>query len=287
VEHGPVATVRSGTTLVALDARSEFNHDWMRPHHMDDGVFVRLTDGPLPTCFLVASPRRDEPFATAERLDVVNALVPHLQQALRTQEHLSDLEHAARDMAGAIDGMRHAVVVVGPGATVVHLNAAAEAMQARHEGPHVHHGRLRLRTPATDDQLQRCIADALGASDGSSRLSSSITCQRISSPHALVVHVLPFTSQVRDDGDARALVVIVDPDRHPVPSTELLRKAFGLTKAEADLALLVVRGDGLKPISDEMSLSMATVKTHLQHVFCKTGTHRQAELVRLLMAIEP
>jgi DNA-binding CsgD family transcriptional regulator len=60
-----------------------------------------------------------------------------------------------------------------------------------------------------------------------------------------------------------------------------------LTNAEADVALRVVRGDGLKPISADLALSMATVKTHLHHIFDKTDTHRQAELVRLLLAIIP
>lgn len=32
---------------------------------------------------------------------------------------------------------------------------------------------------------------------------------------------------------------------------------------------------------------LATIKTHLHHIFDKTGTHRQAELVRLLLAIKP
>jgi DNA-binding CsgD family transcriptional regulator len=50
---------------------------------------------------------------------------------------------------------------------------------------------------------------------------------------------------------------------------------------------MVTRGEGLKPIADELSLSLATVKTHLRHVFDKTGTHRQAELVRLLLTIDP
>ena len=36
-----------------------------------------------------------------------------------------------------------------------------------------------------------------------------------------------------------------------------------------------------------MALSLATVKTHMQHIFDKTDTHRQAELVRLLLAITP
>jgi DNA-binding CsgD family transcriptional regulator len=80
---------------------------------------------------------------------------------------------------------------------------------------------------------------------------------------------------------------LVDPEQQPEPPTQLLRRVYGLTNAEADVALRVVRGDGLKPICEELSLSMATVKTHLQHVFDKTDTHRQADLVRLLLTLTP
>jgi len=55
VEEGPVGLIRSGQPLIALKARSEFDADWMRPHQMDDGLFVRLTNGSMPTCFLVAA----------------------------------------------------------------------------------------------------------------------------------------------------------------------------------------------------------------------------------------
>lgn len=67
----------------------------------------------------------------------------------------------------------------------------------------------------------------------------------------------------------------------------MLRKLFGLTNGESDVALRVARGQGLAPISEDLSVSVATVKTHLQHVFDKTDTHRQAELVRLLTALLP
>jgi DNA-binding CsgD family transcriptional regulator len=70
-------------------------------------------------------------------------------------------------------------------------------------------------------------------------------------------------------------------------SAELLRRVYGLTNAEAAVALHIADGQGIKPIADELSLSTATVKTHLQRVFLKTGTHRQAELVRLLLEIAP
>lgn len=58
-----------------------------------------------------------------------------------------------------------------------------------------------------------------------------------------------------------------------------------MTRGEAEIAVLVLHGHGLKFIAEQCSLSLATVKTHLQHVFDKTGTHRQAELVRLLLSL--
>jgi DNA-binding CsgD family transcriptional regulator len=48
-----------------------------------------------------------------------------------------------------------------------------------------------------------------------------------------------------------------------------------------------MRGAHLRDIADELSVSYQTVRTHLQHIFDKTDTHRQAELVRLLLRLAP
>jgi DNA-binding CsgD family transcriptional regulator len=79
------------------------------------------------------------------------------------------------------------------------------------------------------------------------------------------------------------LVLIVDPEREPEPELEALRRLYGLTNMEAEISLRVLDGTGLGPIADELSVSLSTVRTHLQHVFDKTDTHRQAELIRLLL----
>ncbi|MET0473051.1 MAG: LuxR C-terminal-related transcriptional regulator [Mycobacterium sp.] len=287
VERSPVGTMQSGTSLIALNPQSEFNHDWMRPHHMDDGIFVRLTDGPQPTCFLVASPRRDEPFASTERLALVEALIPHLQQALRTQDHLAELAHEADDLAEAVDGMRHGVFVVGPGSAVRYHNRTAEDIVAAGDGPRVRSGRLGLKIPSNDAELYHGILNAMGCNESGLRCGSSLLCPRPDGRRSYVVHVVPFRSFASDGDEPRALVIVVDPERQAEPPRELLNRLYGLTRAEAEIALRVLRGEGLKPISEDISLSMATVKTHLQHVFCKTQTHRQAELVRLLLTIIP
>jgi DNA-binding CsgD family transcriptional regulator len=101
--------------------------------------------------------------------------------------------------------------------------------------------------------------------------------------------VLPLPRAAADEisSEKRALVLIVDPEQEPEPAAALLRRLYGLTTTEADVAVHVARGTDLKEISDELSVSITTVRKHLQHVFVKTDTHRQAELVRLLLTLRP
>jgi DNA-binding CsgD family transcriptional regulator len=287
VEKGPLGLIRSGQPLVALNARSEFNADFMRPYQMDDGLFVRLTDGSMPTCFLVAAPKRSVPFDTAERVKLMSALVPHLQQALRTQRHLEDFAQGASDIARAVDSVRHGIVVVGAGSVVMHLNSAAERILKCGDGLCIRSGSVEATSTSANAELRRSIVGALLEDESSPRDGSSFLCRRPSGKRPYVIHVLPFSSTTENMSAPRALVVLVDPEQQPEPPTQLLRRVYGLTNAEADVALRVLRGDGLKPICEDLSLSMATVKTHLQHIFDKTDTHRQAELVRLLLTITP
>jgi DNA-binding CsgD family transcriptional regulator len=83
---------------------------------------------------------------------------------------------------------------------------------------------------------------------------------------------------------ASALILVVDPDRALPPSAAQLRQLYGLTHAESEVAVAAVRGEGLSAIAADLDVSLATARTHLQHVFEKTGTRRQAELVRLILA---
>src|SRR4029077_3401084 len=85
VEEGPVGAVRAGGELIAAKPTTEFHADWIRPYGLEDGLFVRLKSGTTTSCFVVASPRRSESFATPERVKLMSGLVPHLRQALRTQ----------------------------------------------------------------------------------------------------------------------------------------------------------------------------------------------------------
>ena len=65
--------------------------------------------------------------------------------------------------------------------------------------------------------------------------------------------------------------------------TRAFRDQFGLTAAEAVFAAEISRGDGLQAVAERLAIAPTTARTHLTRIFEKTGTRRQAELVRLLM----
>lgn len=77
---------------------------------------------------------------------------------------------------------------------------------------------------------------------------------------------------------------MVDPDRDggSAATARALRALYGLTAAEAAAGEAVARGHGVAEAAEALGIAPSTLRWHLQRAFDKTGTARQAELVRLV-----
>ena len=73
--------------------------------------------------------------------------------------------------------------------------------------------------------------------------------------------------------------------RSHAPPATLLRDLFGLTPAEARLALELAHGASPRDAANRLGVTWNTTRTQLKAVLAKTGTNRQAALVRLLAAL--
>jgi DNA-binding CsgD family transcriptional regulator len=98
----------------------------------------------------------------------------------------------------------------------------------------------------------------------------------------LVLHATPIGG---GDAQAYTVLIIVDLSTIPQPKSEVLQKLFGLTAAEARLAIQITRGETPADIALGNGVSIATVRSQLAAVFAKTQTSRQAELVALLARV--
>ena len=104
----------------------------------------------------------------------------------------------------------------------------------------------------------------------------------------LMLLVLPITSPVMDFGAVRpvAAVLIKDPtDARPL-RWELLSQVYGLTAAEARLAVALTEGLTVADYAEHNALSTATVRNQLRAVLARTETSRQVDLVRMLLSIK-
>jgi DNA-binding CsgD family transcriptional regulator/PAS domain-containing protein len=287
VRCGAVGAVRTGAELITPYRRTEFYADWLSPNRLEDGMFVRLCDGQNSHCLVVHTSNRCERFDTPERVKIFAALSVHVTQALRTQRTLAGLGRRAADLTRALDGVRHGLVIIGTDCCVVQLNSAVEAILHAGDGMQLRGGRIGVANPDTNAELHRALHDALIGDRTGVRCGHSLSCRRPSGKRAYVVHVMPLPRADETCQETGALVAIIDPADEPEPPTTLWRRIFGLTRGEAEVALRIVRGSSPKDIAEELSVSLQTVRTHLQHVFDKTDTHRQAELVHLLWALTP
>ena len=75
--------------------------------------------------------------------------------------------------------------------------------------------------------------------------------------------------------------------RHLTKIGEVLVKLYGLTPAETRILVFLAQGMSLPEAAATLGVGEATVKTHMHNVFAKTGTNRQAEVVKLVMSALP
>ena len=99
----------------------------------------------------------------------------------------------------------------------------------------------------------------------------------------LVLHTVPIASDV--PLGPGTVLILVDLEVTPRLAPETLQKIFGLTPAEAKLAIEIASGCSLDTIAAGHHVTVATARKQLASVFVKTYTHRQADLVALLARI--
>lgn len=213
-------------------------------------------------------------------------LVPHLQQALRVQSSLVLVVSQQLGTLRSLNRMAHGLVLFAENGAVLFANRAAERIAATEDGLTLAAGSLCAMRRDENATLQHLINCAAGRATGGLRESGTLTVTRPSARPPFVVHVVPTDTGAEEFPTIGAMAVVVDIEQQPQDLASMLRNIYGLTRTESTVACQVMRGEGLQSVADTMSITLSTVRIHLQHNFEKTHTHRQAELARLLLTIE-
>lgn len=186
-------------------------------------------------------------------------------------------------MLDALDHLAQGIMLVDGEARLRYANRAAHAMLATGNGLYARADGLRTASHAETEALRRLVRRAAGL-DGPVRCGGTLALSR-RGQRPLAVMVAPANGAPREAAPeaTSAVVFVSDPDRCPAAPAALLQALYGLTRTETAVALAVAEGDGLPTVAARLGIMQTTARSHLQRVFEKTGTRRQAELVRLIL----
>lgn len=169
-----------------------------------------------------------------------------------------------------------ALVIDGTGQLVAH-NEAARSLLDRRDGLSLVQRRLVLGDRNARQRLRAILDTRAGAAP------NALLVPRPSGQPAYQAVVKPLESGAGQPALWR--VAISDPASVTPHMLATIASLYALTPAETRLAGLLMLGATAEESSCAIGVSVATVRSQLSSLLRKTGTRRQAELVRVFSAV--
>lgn len=261
-------------------ARDPFVNEWRRKVGIGPEVGVLLVNQPPDIVMPITINQRptDEPYERAEIVRM-NKLLALLKPA--TSLALKVGFSATRRLVDSIAQLGREIILFSKSGRVLH--APAEFEKRFGDALHLRHGTLSSWDPDANERLSSAVKRATDKASAGERVAQSFTLPRKQGGLPLIGQVVPLTGAAHDVFMlARAVLVILDPLAKLDATAAVIRELFGLTPAEARMALRIAAGEHLTDIVAAENITIETARSRLKLVLAKTGTHRQAELAILI-----
>jgi DNA-binding CsgD family transcriptional regulator len=265
--------------------QTRFAKEWIKPQALVDFLFSTLEKSPRGCTVFMAMRHKDRGFFDDEAHRRFSLILPHVRRALLIGNVIETHKVQAAALADTLDGLVSAMFIVDGTGRIVHANASGNLMVSEANVLRAPGGRLHA-IDAGADQILLDIFTAAGGGDtalGRKGIAVPITGR---DKERYVAHVLPLTSAGRRKAGVSygaVAAVFVRKATLDLPSPPVvIAQQFRLTQAELRVLFSIVEIGGTAEVAEVLGISEATVKTHLHHVFEKTGSGRQADLVKLV-----
>ena len=203
----------------------------------------------------------------------LQSVLPYLETALRLKRHLVGLRMRTAALEHALEELSVGVLIAADSARILYANRSAETT-------------LRSISEAVGSgALSRRMRDIIGRPDGRRHAISRGPSQRPVTVRAVPLSGIGAERSLQNLA-ARVAVFLRDPNRRQSAPRDQLMAVLRLTPREASLAELLARDMTLTEAANALAISRENARIHLKRIFSKTDTHRQAELVSLILRLE-
>jgi len=282
-----VGEVASTTELVSYSeyVESRFYKEWVKPQGFVDSWHVGLEKSATTAVHLIFWRRGKTGIEGDATRDRMRLIVPHLRRAVVISNLVDHGKAEAALFGDTLDGIAAGLFLVDATGRILHANASGQTLLARGSVLRAYGGKLVSQDASAEQELYR-VLDAVGGGDvvaGAGTVAVPLTTHP---GEHYVAHVLPLTSGARrraGTGYAAAAAVFVQKASLDLPSPQdAIAKLYRLTPMELRVLFAIVQVGGVPEVAAMMGSSGSTIRTHLRRLFSKTGTDRQADLVKLV-----
>ncbi|MDZ7661095.1 hypothetical protein [Thiohalophilus sp.] len=215
-------------------------------------------------------------------ISMFNLLTPHLKNTIEIQNRLHEHQQQCRAGYDAIDCLPFGIVFLDRNKRPIWHNRRAAEIISNGKSLNITSDKIYCEHAVESHKLSWLIDEALRQNQyqgGQMSLSSEAG--------NLTIFVVPLGlehhqySALADQ--AQAVIFLGDSISDSKVSTEILHMLYALTPAESRLVNGLCEGLTIKEMEKAFGLSGNTLRSQLKAIFRKTGTNRQAELVRRVM----
>jgi DNA-binding CsgD family transcriptional regulator len=279
----PISTV----DLIPYDEflETRFCKEWAQPQRLVDFICAVLDKSATSADMFGVFRHESHGLVDDATRGRMRLIVPHIRRAVLISRTIDSRAAEAATLADTLDGVAAGMFLVNEAGRIVHANASGYAML--HESSVLRSAGGKLVATQVD------AAMALGeifpvARRGDTAVGTkgiAVPLRGRDGAH-YVAHVLPLTSGARRRAGtsyAAVAALFVHKAALEAPSLpEAIARLYNLTPSELRVLLAIVQVGGVPETAGALGVAEATVKTHLHRLFGKTGTNRQADLVKLV-----
>jgi DNA-binding CsgD family transcriptional regulator/PAS domain-containing protein len=270
---------------------SRFFRDVLEPFGLLDIIWFPAlrTGGRMAS--LHASRRETAPHYRQREIDLLKLLAPHVCRVLAISDALDIRAVRSEMLERTLDGLVAGVFLTARDGRIVYMNAAAERQIKTGNSIRIVNDRIFPTDSATRAALSKAIDEAGREDTDKGTREYSLAIPDVEGGPGYVASLLPVERGQRSDilapFAASVAVFTKDPIQAPLMPGEAFARLYKLTGGELRVLLALAQGLGAKEAAEMLGIGEPTVRTHLQRIFSKTETARQADLVRLLQNSTP
>lgn len=264
---------------------TRFFKEWMEPQRLIDGVLCNLEKSATSSAVFIMLRHQDQGLVDEGMRRRTRLVVPHVRRAALIGKLIDRDRAETATLADTLDGLSVNVLLVKANGQIVHANASGHALLAHGQVLHATAGRLLATDPAASQVLKDAIS-AIGNGDAAVGNKGIAVPLRAHDGERYLAHVLPLTSGARRRASiayaAVAAIFVHKAAFDAASPLETLARLYKLTPGELRVLVAVSDGGSVQDMAETLGIEKTTAKTHLRHLFQKTNTRRQADLIKLI-----